>query len=73
MSCRYREPCESKAISSLSVYMYFANISVVNSGVREANAHVYYLVNKSLIPAFGFLSSHYLPKAGIKLLLIIYL
>ena len=53
--------------------MYFANISVVNSGVREANAHVYYLVNKSLIPAFGFLSSHYLPKTGIKLLLIIYL
>ena len=31
------------------------------------------LNNKSLIPALGFLSSHYLPKEGIKLLLIIYL
>ena len=32
-----------------------------------------WVISKSLIPAFGFLSSHYLPKAGIKLLLIIYL
>ena len=30
-------------------------------------------LTQSLIPAFVFLSSHYLPKAGIKLLLIIYL
>ena len=36
----------TKAISSLSVYMYvyFADISIVNSGVREAYAHVYHLV-----------------------------
>ena len=34
----------SKAISSLSVYMYFADISIVNSGVHVAYAHVYYLV-----------------------------
>ena len=38
------ETTESKAISSLSVYMYFADISIVNSGVREAYAHVYHLV-----------------------------
>ena len=38
------ETAESKAISSLSVYMYFADISIVNSGVREAYAHVYHLV-----------------------------
>ena len=37
---------ESKAIPSLSGYniMYFADISIVNSGVREAYAHVYHLV-----------------------------
>ena len=38
------ENTESKAISSLSVYMYFADISIVNSGVHEAYAHVYHLV-----------------------------
>ena len=38
------ETTNSKAISSLSVYMYFADISIVNSGVREAYAHVYHLV-----------------------------
>ena len=38
------ETTESKAISSLSVYMYFADISIVNLGVREAYAHVYHLV-----------------------------
>ena len=32
-----------------------------------------WIINKSLISAFGFLSSHYFLKAGIKLLLIIYL
>ena len=42
------ETTESKAISSLSVYMYFADISIVNSGVREAYAHVYCLVTRSL-------------------------
>ena len=31
------------------------------------------IINKSSIPHFGFLCSHYLPKAGTKLLLIIYL
>ena len=35
------ETSTSKAILSLSVYMYFADISIVNSGVREAYAHVY--------------------------------
>ena len=38
------ETIESKAILSLLVYMYFADISIVNSGVREAYAHVYHLV-----------------------------
>ena len=38
------ETTESKAISTLSVYMYFADISIVNSGAREAYAHVYHLV-----------------------------
>ena len=38
------ETTKSKAILSLSVYMYFADISIVNSGVREAYAHVYQLV-----------------------------
>ena len=38
------ETTESKAISSLSVYMYFADISIGNSGVCEAYAHVYHLV-----------------------------
>ena len=38
------ETTESKAISILSGYMYFADISIVNSGVREAYAHVYHLV-----------------------------
>ena len=28
------ETTESKAISSLSIYMYFADISIVNSGVH---------------------------------------
>ena len=35
---------DSKAISILSDYMYFADISIVNSGMREAYAHVYHLV-----------------------------
>jgi len=35
---------ETKAISTLSVYMYFADISIVNSGVSEAYAHVYHLI-----------------------------
>ena len=35
---------ETKAISILSGYMYFADISIVNSKVREAYAHVYHLV-----------------------------
>ena len=38
------ETSESKAISILSGYMYFADISIVNSGVHEAYAHVYHLV-----------------------------
>ena len=38
------ETTESKAILSLLGYMYFADISIVNSGVREAYAHVYHLV-----------------------------
>ena len=38
------ETTESKAMSSLSVYTYFADISIVNSGVLEAYAHVYHLV-----------------------------
>ena len=38
------ETTESKAISILLNYMYFADISIVNSGVREAYAHVYHLV-----------------------------
>ena len=38
------ETTESKAISSLSGFMHFANISIVNSGVHEAYAHVYHLV-----------------------------
>jgi len=40
------ETTESKAISSLSVYMYFADISIVNSEVREVYAHVYHLGHK---------------------------
>ena len=36
---------DSKAILSLSIYVYFADISIVNSGVREAYAHVYHLVH----------------------------
>ena len=39
------ETTESKAILSFSIYMYFADISIVNSEVREAYAHVYHLVN----------------------------
>ena len=39
------ETTESKAISSLSVYMYFADISIVNSGVCGAYAHVYHIVH----------------------------
>ena len=35
---------ETKAISTLSVYIYFADISIVNSGVCEAYAHVYQIV-----------------------------
>ena len=38
------ETTKRKAILSLSVYMYFADISIVNSGVHEAYAHVYHLV-----------------------------
>ena len=38
------ETTESKALSILLGYMYFANISIVNLGVREAYAHVYHLV-----------------------------
>ena len=38
------ETTESKAISILSGYMYFADISIVNSGMHEAYAHVYHLV-----------------------------
>ena len=39
------ETTESKPIPSfLQGYMYFADISIVNSGVREAYAHVYHLV-----------------------------
>ena len=37
------ENTESKVIPSLSGHMYFADISIVNSGVREAYAHVYHL------------------------------
>ena len=40
------ETTESKAISSLSVYMHFGDISIVNSGVREAYAYVYHLVKQ---------------------------
>ena len=40
------ETTESKAISSLSGYMYFADISIVNSGVREVYARVYHLVTR---------------------------
>ena len=42
--CIRMETTESKAISSLSGYMYFADISIVNSGVCEAYAQVYHLV-----------------------------
>ena len=35
---------ESKAMSSLLGFMYFADISIVNSGVCEAYAHVFHLV-----------------------------
>jgi len=42
------ETTESKAISSLSVYMYFADISIVNSGMHEAYAYVYHLVIKNI-------------------------
>ena len=35
---------KSKAILTLLVFMYFADISIVNSGVCEAYAHVYHLV-----------------------------
>ena len=38
------ETTESNAISSLLGYMYFADVSIDNSGVREAYAHVYHLV-----------------------------
>ena len=38
------ETTESKAISSLSGYMYLADISIVNLRVHEAYAHVYHLV-----------------------------
>ena len=38
------ETTESTVISILLGYMYFADISIVNSGVREAFAHVYHLV-----------------------------
>ena len=40
------ETTESKAISSLSGYMYFADISIVNLGACEAYAHLYHLVFK---------------------------
>ena len=43
------EIIESKAISNILGYMYFANISIVNSGVHEANAHVYHLVIELMI------------------------
>ena len=44
------ETTESKAISSLSVYMYFADISIViNLGVHEAYAHVYHQNNSTLV------------------------
>ena len=39
-----QHPIESKAISILSVYMHFADISIGISGVHEAYAHVYHLV-----------------------------
>ena len=39
------ETTESKAISSLSIYMYFADISIVNLGMHEAYTHVYHLVH----------------------------
>ena len=39
--CICMETTESKATSNFSVYMYFADISIVNSGVREAYAHTY--------------------------------
>ena len=38
------ETTESKAISILSRYMYFKDISIGNSVMREAYAHVYHLV-----------------------------
>jgi len=41
------ETTESKAILILLGYMYFTDISIVNSGVREAYAHVYHLVQRS--------------------------
>ena len=37
------ETTESKAISSLSGYMCFADISIANSVVHDAYAHVYHL------------------------------
>ena len=45
---------KSKAISSLSGYMYFTDISIVNSGVREAYAHVYHLVKSILCVILKF-------------------
>ena len=38
------ETTESKAISSLLNFMYFADISIVNSGVRKAYVHVCHLI-----------------------------
>ena len=43
------ETTESKAISSLSVYMYYADVSIMNSGMREAYAHVYHLVEYIIV------------------------
>ena len=37
------ETTESKALLSLSGYVYFAYISIANSGVCQAYAHVYHL------------------------------
>jgi len=38
------ETTESKVILGFSGYMYFADMSILNSGVCEAYAHVYHLV-----------------------------